>query len=297
MKRIAIISDVHANWEALQAVLNHAQTQKVDDCWFLGDALGYGPDPNKCSDRLQQLVSPENWVAGNHDRGVTGQLTYGYFPNHDPRQKSSAWQVIERHQGLFQDEEEREFLGFLSQLPSYRQPVNDSSPVADVWLVHGRVSQNDNREHEEIDNLTGDTSYIFRYDKDTAYAEKSWQVLAQRQDTTPHLILAGHTHHPMLWRRDPRHFSATAPWGPVSADQARLASQAVIDLGDTPVWINPGSVGQPRDGDLRAAYAILDLGENQITFHRLAYNLKATQRKMREQGYPERFILRLENGT
>lgn len=292
--RVAILSDVHANWEALTAVLAHMESQSMDTCWFLGDVMGYNADARRCSQKLRQIVSPDGWIAGNHDRGVTGQLSHGYFPNHDAWHKSDAWLVIEKH--MIDMADKVEDIEFLAGLPSFRRPQHHDVEFADVWLVHGRVTQHENRAFEEIDNLTGNQSYIYRYTEDTVYASKTWEVLADRGGKPPRIILAGHTHHAMIWRRTMTQTDSSYGWLVSDDDQSRRLSHKSLELGESTVWINPGSIGQPRDGDPLASYALLDFNRNEVIFHRVAYDIEKTQKKMQQQGYPQRFIQRLAEG-
>lgn len=292
--RVAILSDVHANWEALTAVLSHVQSQSIDACWFLGDVMGYNADAFRCSQKLKEVVSPDSWIAGNHDRGVTGQLSHGYFPNHDARHKSDAWLVIEKHMMDMADRVED--IAFLAGLPSYCRPRQNSVEFTDVWLVHGRVTQHENEAFEEIDNLTGNQSYIYRYAEDTVYASKTWEVLANRGGEPPRIILAGHTHHTMIWRRSTVQTDSLSRWVVSDEDQARRLSYKSLALGEDIVWINPGSIGQPRDGNPHASYALLDFDKNEVVFHRVAYDVEKAQKKMQQQGYPQRFIRRLAEG-
>mgnify|MGYP002403542036 CR=1 FL=1 len=292
--RVAILSDIHANWEALTAVLTHMQSQSIDACWFLGDVMGYNADAIRCSQKLQQIVSPEGWIAGNHDRGVTGQLSHGYFPNHDARHKSEAWIVVEKHMVDMADKVED--VKFLAGLPSYRRPQHRGVEFNDVWLVHGRVTQHENKAFEEIDNLTGNQSYIYRYTEDTVYASKTWEVLANRGNEPPRIILAGHTHHAMVWRRTMAETNSSYGWIVSDDDQSRRLSHQSLALREDTLWINPGSIGQPRDGNPQASYALLDFNKNEVVFHRVPYDIEKTQKKMQQQGYPQRFIQRLAEG-
>lgn len=274
--RVLLISDVHANWEALSVVLESPEMVDVNQIWFLGDLVGYGPDPKRCWQQLKDRITPGFWLAGNHDRGLTGQLLAGHF-------NANAWWVLsERH--IPQCAEIA--APTLADIPSCLQISTEG-----IWLLHGRMAD------READNLTGRTSYIFEYPQDAIYAEDSWRRLASMlPDKPPRIILGGHAHWQFLWRRDPAQYVTTSNWGCSQEDESRRDENRPIDLGTKPVWINPGSVGQPRDGDPRLAYAVLDLEANSVTFFRREYDIARTQKKMDRQGYPPRLIERLEYG-
>jgi diadenosine tetraphosphatase ApaH/serine/threonine PP2A family protein phosphatase len=242
--RILVISDIHANLAAFEAVLAAAQGE-WDEMWFLGDLLGYGPDPNGCGALLREqkpLV-----LTGNHDWAVLGKLEVSSF-------NLQARQAIEWTQEVL-DEELGEYL--LRQPPRLnRKPflLAHASPRQPVW------------------------EYIL----DRGIAAANFE---QMDRTTP-ICLVGHTHVPILYTRSDDGRVHTAI--PVYDEPISLAGARHI--------INPGSVGQPRDGDSRAAYALLDTEALTWEYRRVAYPIAETQRRMRERELPERLVVRLEYG-
>jgi diadenosine tetraphosphatase ApaH/serine/threonine PP2A family protein phosphatase len=242
--RILVISDIHANLAAFEAVLAAAEGE-WDEMWFLGDLLGYGPDPNACGALLREqkpLV-----LTGNHDWAVVGKLEVSSF-------NLQARQAIEWTQEVL-DEELRQYL--LGQPPRLnREPflLAHASPRQPVW------------------------EYIL----DSGIAEANFE---QMDRTTP-ICLVGHTHVPILYTRSDGGRVQTAM--PVYDEPISLAGARYI--------INPGSVGQPRDGDSRAAYALLDTEALTWEYRRVVYPIAETQRRMRERELPERLVVRLEYG-
>jgi diadenosine tetraphosphatase ApaH/serine/threonine PP2A family protein phosphatase len=242
--RILVISDIHANLIAFEAVLKDSQGD-WEQMWFLGDLVGYGPDPNGCGVLLREHQPLA--LSGNHDWAVLGKLELSTFNPH-------ARQVIEWTQGAL-DSETRSYL--LAQEPLEVQPpflLAHASPRRPVW------------------------EYIL----DIATAATNFEQL---EAETP-VCLVGHTHVPIL-------FSA-ATNGAVRASPPVYGKPTTLD--DARYIVNPGSVGQPRDGDPRAAYALLEPETMTWEFRRVAYAIEETQRRMRKHGFPERLVARLEFG-
>ncbi|NLG51689.1 MAG: metallophosphoesterase family protein [Chloroflexi bacterium] len=240
--RVLVISDVHSNLTALQAVLDDAG--EVDITWSLGDIVGYGPEPNECIQTLQSR--PHVAVAGNHDWGVLGKLDLADF-NEDAR-IANLWN---REQLTF------ESLAYLQALPEKR--------IEGVCtLTHGSPRHP-----------------IWEYVISTSVADANFAYF-----DTP-ICLVGHTHVPILFRQAAEDMASQAIY---------LPEFQPVQLDDARYIINPGGVGQPRDGDPRAAYLLLDTEELIIEHRRVAYDIAATQAKMRAVGLPRRNISRLEVG-
>ncbi len=238
--RVLVFSDVHANLPALEAVL--ADAGAVDAYWFLGDLVGYGPDPKACIARLRGL-QPLARVMGNHDAAVLGQMPLRWF--NEAAQKHLLWT---------QDRLDAEDLAFLAT-------ASQQQIIDDVTLVHGSPRA-----------------------PITEYLLGSEEAEAALRDLTTPWGFFGHTHKPILWQEE---------GGQVSLYPA--APNKVLHLKPRAL-LNPGSVGQPRDGDPRAAYAIYDPDHRLWTWHRVAYDIAAVQKRMQNFGLPERNILRLTVG-
>jgi len=220
---VALLSDIHANLVALQAVL--ADLPSVSAIWVMGDTVGYGPDP---ADTLALLRDRgATLVAGNHDRAVaTGQgLELFNAPARAAAARHRAWLAAEDRDAL-------------AALPLTLEPADGyamchGSPRDPLW------------------------EYVF----DARTAAFAMAGLAASR------CCVGHTHVPAIFR-----------------------------TGDGKVMINPGSVGQPRDGDARAAYALLDVAAATVDVRRVEYDVGETQRRMRDLGLPEMLADRLSFG-
>jgi diadenosine tetraphosphatase ApaH/serine/threonine PP2A family protein phosphatase len=239
-----VISDVHANLEALDRVLEDAGVRGYDEVWFLGDAVGYGPDPNACVERMRAL-EPRIWLAGNHDWAALGRLDLTAF-NPEAR-RATEWT------GAALSVEVRAFL-------ETREP---RAEAADLTWVHGSPRHP-----------------IWEYILDSGIAAASFEAFQTG------LCFFGHTHVPMVYAEglDGVERNRPAPGEPM-----------LLDAGAR--WlVNPGSVGQPRDGDPRAAYALFDLERRSATVHRVAYDVAAVQDKILAADLPPRLAARLSFG-
>jgi len=241
--RIALISDVHANLVALDAVLTDAEARGAETIWNLGDTVGYGPDPNGVIARLRTEGAVS--VLGNHDAAVTGQITTELF--NPVAAEAAAWTEKELN------DDARTHLSGLATL--YRE--------GDWSCVHGTL-------RDPI------WEYLFTVE---AAGEHF-----QRQQTP--FSAVGHTHVPLLIRKvEGGGVEATPP----SEDQDE-------PLGEGLLCVNPGSVGQPRDGDPRASYTLVDTSTGTVTHHRVVYDVPETQRLIAEAGLPKPLAERLELG-
>ncbi|HZP56492.1 MAG TPA: metallophosphoesterase family protein [Dehalococcoidia bacterium] len=241
--RVAVVSDVHANMAALEAVLRSADAAGgIEAVWTLGDIVGYGPDPNEVVRELRRLHAVA--VAGNHDRAATGQMGVEEF---NPAAADAAlWTKGQLGPG------ER---GWLHALPLTHE--------GDAFtLAHGSL-------RDPV------WEYLLRPDQAAA------QFARQR---TP-FSLVGHSHLPFVVEEQPE--------GP----RFRPARDGeTVALGQTRLILNPGSVGQPRDGDPRASWILYDAAAAAVTFHRVEYDIAATQERMRAAGLDRWLIERLAHG-
>jgi predicted phosphodiesterase len=242
--RCLVLSDIHSNLEAFEAVLEDAGS--VDQVWCLGDVVGYGPDPNACVERLRS--QPHLCIAGNHDWATLGKLDLRDF-NPDARE-ANLWN---------REQLTEENLAYLEARPeTYVEgacTLFHGSPRHPIW------------------------EYII-------YASTAQANFAHFD--TP-VCFVGHTHTPGIFRLNNEGGQevcepvAASLNGPMSAGPERLI-------------INPGSVGQPRDGDRRASYAVLDTETLIFEHRRVVYAVDKTQAKMMERNLPLRLVLRLGYG-
>jgi diadenosine tetraphosphatase ApaH/serine/threonine PP2A family protein phosphatase len=239
--RVAVMSDVHANYHALEAVLEQIDAARVDAIWCLGDIVGYGPRPNECCETVEARA--DRCLVGNHDLVVLGELSVSDF--NDEAAAAAVWTA--------------EVL-----TPASRTFLERLKPVArmdGVDLFHASA-------RDPV------WEYVL-----TEEAARGTFELAEAP-----LLLVGHSHVALALSYD-------------GGDLAGGLAPAGTEVELNGRWLlNPGSVGQPRDGDPRAAWLLLDLERRFAAFHRVAYSIKTTQAEMRERGLPRALALRLERG-
>ena len=238
--RVAVLSDVHSNLHALEAVLADVDRAGVDEIWCLGDVVGYGPRPSECVARLRERAGV--CLAGNHDLVVLGKISMGMFAGEAAA--AARWT-----QAALEDDARR----FLDTL----QPQAEA-PGAE--LFHG-----------------GPRDPVWDYVTDLPTAR--WSFLA----TSKPLVLVGHSHIALQYVEG----GAGTPMGAGTRLELRGARRI----------LNPGSVGQPRDGDARAAWLEIDNASGWATFRRTEYPVERTQAEMRAAGLPEVLAARLTEGV
>ncbi len=249
--RILLLSDIHANLEALEASL--ATAPSFDVIVNLGDIVGYGASPNEVTARSRDLG--KIFVRGNHDKAVTGLLDLDDF---NPMAASAA---IWTHNELTPEN-----LDWLRALPHGPVSLPD---FPEVQLVHG--SPNDEDE----------------------YVVSLGDALAPLITLTTPLTFFGHTHlQGGFFVND----SSADGFRPEYQTVGQAESVALQLKAHTRYLINPGSVGQPRDGDWRAAFALFDTDAQVVHFHRSPYNLKGAQDRIFAAKLPPRLATRLAAG-
>jgi predicted phosphodiesterase len=243
--RVAVISDVHANLYALEAVLGEIDHETPDAIWCLGDTVGYGPRPNECCDLVRQRADIA--LIGNHDLVAlgAGEVTLAEF--NPEAAAASVWTTEQL------SEESRRFLEGL--LPS--------AEVGDAQLFHGSPRDP-----------------VWEYVLSEVVALESLALTHAR------LVLVGHTHVATVLA-----LMGDTLRGGAAAD----GFEAPFD--DHRWLLNPGSVGQPRDGNPDAAYLELDLERQRARFRRVAYPVARTQEEIKERGLPDSLAERLAHGV
>jgi predicted phosphodiesterase len=239
--RVAVISDVHANFHALEAVMEQIDAERVDAVWCLGDVVGYGPLPNECCDVVRERS--DLCLVGNHDLVAIGRINVGDF--NDEAAAAATWtsQVLTHTSRAFL--ESLEPLGTAEGVDLYHASARDP-----VW------------------------EYVLT---DEA-AEATLDLAAEP------VVLVGHSHVAL---------AITQADGGVAGGLAPGGTDVQLDGR----WLlNPGSVGQPRDGDPRAAWLLLDLERMLAAFQRVPYSIEQTQEEMRERGLPRMLAARLARG-
>jgi diadenosine tetraphosphatase ApaH/serine/threonine PP2A family protein phosphatase len=240
--RVLVLSDVHANLQALEAVLSDAGP--YDSVWCLGDLVGYGPDPNEVIDRIRRLPGLL-CLIGNHDQAALGIIPLARF-NQDAG-AAAAWTM---------DHLSPDNAAYLRSLPS-------RITFEDFTLAHGSPRQP-----------------VWEYILDLQSADGNFDSFSTNY------CLIGHSHLPLIFHRAPLNghaVSVPVPWGKAFGLEPRMI-------------LNPGSVGQPRDMDPRAAYAILDIAAGTWSPRRVEYEVERTRERMLAAGLPERQAARLIAG-
>jgi diadenosine tetraphosphatase ApaH/serine/threonine PP2A family protein phosphatase len=238
--RIAVVSDIHANLAALEAVL--AALQPFDAIWQLGDNVGYGPQPDEVVTRLRE--SGATGVRGNHDAAAIGELATASF-NLDAR-AAVLWTA-----GIISPETR----AWLEALP-------ETLTEGAFTLAHGSPR---------------DPTWEYVLTIPAARANLAMM-------STQHAFI-GHTHVPLVFREDDGLVETLAP-----------SDGTILRLDERHTLLNPGSVGQPRDGDPRASAALLDTDAGNVEWRRVAYDIATTQARMRAVGLPRRLVDRLGHG-
>lgn len=242
--RIAIISDIHSNLAAFEAVIK--DFDGIEEVWCLGDVVGYGPYPNECVTLLRTFQ--HICIPGNHDWAAIGKMDTADF-NPDAR-RAALWTG--------------------EQLTTESRVYLESLPLTltegDFTLAHGSP-------REPI------WEYLFHPTQARANFDMFHTLYC----------LVGHTHVPMV-------FYYPTPEEGFIGPALYAQPGAAITLGQRRFILNPGGVGQPRDGNPDASYAILDLEAGRIEYRRVAYDIAATQQKMRQLRLPEALAQRLSYG-
>ena len=245
--RYLVLTDIHANLEALDACLLDARSRGYDKTLVLGDLVGYGADPNAVVERIRSL-KPTAIVRGNHDKVASGL------------EQAEGFNAVARSAANWTLEallpESRKWLASLPEGPMVIDEL--------VEICHGSPFNEDAYIFDELD-----------------------AVRALKTSSRP-LCLFGHTHYPVTFELSADAFDTLVP---------TAASAAELCLKEGAKYlVNPGSVGQPRDGDPRAAYAIVDTRRRCVELLRLTYPVEEAQEKVIRAGLPEVLAQRLAVG-
>lgn len=240
--KVLLISDIHGNCDALEAVLAERDVKECKETWSLGDLGGYGPEADRCFQILMDRKSL--LLAGNHD------LYYGGRLNRDLFSAEALKALVVSGQNIG---------------TAFRDAMKNLSTGTrrkGYDLVHGSL-------------INPDSDYILT----EGDAFKNFRILKSKA------ALFGHTHRQGAYVYDEGKVSwFVPPEGGILSFRGRKA------------LINPGSVGQPRDGDPRAAWAILDTRKKEVSFRRTSYDISSYQKKMRDIGASDFLISRVEKG-
>jgi diadenosine tetraphosphatase ApaH/serine/threonine PP2A family protein phosphatase len=240
--RVAVLSDIHGNLHALEAVLAAIDDDRPDELWCLGDLVGYAARPNECCAAIEARAS--FCLGGNHDLAVRGTIDL------------------------------REFSGDAGEAARWTRGV--LTPAAHAYL--------DTLEPQ------GERAGVSMYH--ASARDPIWEYVLSDEAAAatiaraPHpLVLVGHSHAAL-------HVTVDGD----TVEGALASDGTELDFTRGPMLLNPGSVGQPRDGDPRAAYLLLDLDARRASFHRVTYDVARTQAEIRDAGLPGTLALRLAVG-
>jgi diadenosine tetraphosphatase ApaH/serine/threonine PP2A family protein phosphatase len=240
--RAAVISDIHGNLQALEAVLEDIVSDGADEVWCLGDVVGYGPHPNECCTLVRERT--QLCLCGNHDLAVLGVLDISDF-------SGDAAVAARWTQGVLDDGNAEWLRSLAPRAERDGVELYHGSPRDPVW----------------------------------DYVLSDEVAVASLHLAAAPIVLVGHSHVALaLWLADGMLDGGQAPGG----TELPLAGRRSL--------LNPGSVGQPRDGDSRAAWLLLDLDASTCEFRRVGYDVGAAQADSRGAGLPETLAARLRAG-
>ena len=269
--RYAILSDIHANLEALNVVMDKCREVGAEKYICLGDIVGYNANPHECLEIIRSL-DLVGTVKGNHDEYVSNndEVMEGFNPH---ARQAVLWTKAQL------SEEERSWLAKL--------PMKMTIRGANITIVHATL----------------DTPEAWGYVFDVHHAADNFNYQFTQ------LCFCGHSHVPIAFCKKPVTVQSGKPieeltdWAfkrseGLFATNPDVADNITLDL--QPRWkylVNIGSVGQPRNRDPRVSFAVYDSEYRRLTRYRLPYDIGKAQAKIREAGLPERLAVRLANGN
>ena len=298
MAKHAVLSDVHANWEALVAVCrDFAKVDGLRSVISLGDLVGYGPSPGAAVAGLYSLTKKGyavSYCMGNHDGAAIGR--FEFVDLHDPRDlellaNEAGLKKLEDIVRHYRDVEHRKYV-----------PVTFNAKVSLLWTrEHLPEASREFLARQSKDYLfLGDGMMcVHASPRDPLFDYVTSAQRAQRALESPLmagvcLCFIGHTHISGIWQlsvEDLVHFAGNVVV--MRAPRAIKETRLELNLDDTVTVVNVGSVGQPRDGDPRACYAIYDDEAQTVELRRVQYDIAATRQKILESGLPKGLADRL----
>lgn len=246
--RHLILSDMHGNWEALEAVLRKVRRKRFERTLVLGDLVGYGAGPNQVVEAIRDLRGEVAMVRGNHDKVVAG-LEEG--ANFNPAALEAARWTRERLTPAN--------LRFVEELPEGPIEIDES-----LAICHGSPLDEDAYTFSDFD---------------------AFQIFAEHE---PQITFFGHTHIPSLFVEHEEGIEVALLQGEEGTIRIESGFRYLI---------NPGSIGQPRDRDPRAAYMTYDAEKGVVHWYRLEYPVEDAQERIRNAGLPDALAERLAMGV
>ena len=248
--KVAVIADIHANLEALEAALIAVERDGIDRIICLGDIVGYGPDPLGCIYRLQEVEALV--LMGNHDQAMINPQTIRSFNSNARPSLIYAFECI--------GEKEKAYLEGLPLVKEGRD-IEGVQGMNDVVFAHA----------SPINSAEWEPLFLH------ASIAKAMDLLERK------IAFIGHTHYSGI------HCKMRA--------RTLALTSSIVAIGPHQYLVNSGSIGQPRDGNWRASYAIWDVEKNGVELHRVEYPVGRTQEKMHALDFPQFTIDRLSHGA
>ena len=248
---LALLADIHANLEALEAVLDFLDAEGIHQAWVLGDLVGYGASPVEVVDRIKERGWP--MIRGNHEDML---LSFAHADDRGVLKKRARKAVEWTRERLGPRQCKR-----LGCLPS-------AARNNDLWAVHGSLV---------------DPSHCYAYLYDLSL-DLNIRALRHRNPSSGTVVAHGHTHTPKIFRVS----------GHDGFDHPLPRDEEGIELSTEEEWlINPGSVGYPRDGDVRASLMIWHGHKRRLRYVRLSYDVESAAERIRRAGYAPEIAERL----
>jgi len=255
--RIALLSDLHANLPALQAVEAHFSSapREAERVWFMGDIVDRGAFPGEVMAWVRKHVAPDDWVLGNHEAVMMGLADDETISRVDPL---CIRTMARQYRELSQQPDSQAFMQefFTREKMTILQHSEDSTAY---FLTHAGLK-----------DPTGLNRYSYGWTSDVVLVSEFDQLERNCNELRlPGVLLYGHTHVPTL-------LAARREGEQWAIERIKVEPFTRYHLSPDRLWlINPGSVGSPRDLDWRASYAILDTQAHSVVFYRLHYDLEA----------------------
>jgi len=298
MPKYALISELHANWEAFFEVYKSISLNPdIQDIVCLGDIVGYGPEPNEVIHSLRQLEQRNyrvRYVLGSHDAAALGHFTFISLRDEEDIRRVKMESGLQNEEEIIQayhDMESRRYI-----------PVRPEAKAAMDWTLKMLTAESRNFLKTRLENkitlkpgvvcVHGSIrDPIFEYVRDAGCAMRCFESPQMEKES---VCFVGHTHFPVIWRASRNAVQSYA--GNVvlvSEPECLFDAYHRMQTEDYRYIVNVGAVGQPRDGDPRACYVIYDSDEGSVTYVRLEYDVAKTQQKILDAGLPAQLADRL----
>ena len=298
MPKYAIISELHANWEAFFEVYKNISRQKeLKDIICLGDIVGYGPEPNEVIHSLRQMEQRGyriQYNLGSHDAAALGMFVFISLRDEEDIKRVKQESGLQNEEEIiqaYQDAETRRYI-----------PVRPEAKMAMEWTLRTLTPESSNfmksRMHPIITVKPGVVCVhasirdpMFEYVRDARCAQRCFESPQMENES---VCFVGHTHFPVIWRalKESR-MTYAGNVVLVSEPESLFDAHHVMDPQTYRYIVNVGAVGQPRDGDPRACYVIYDSDTDTVDYVRLEYDVAKTQKKILAAGLPAYLAERL----